>query len=65
VSELSEDFVEHPSQVVQVGQQVRARVVEVDPERGRIGLSLRPAKDRKGRPARSSALKALDDLFKK
>lgn len=68
LSQLSEEFIEHPSQVVQVGQTVRVRVVEVDETRGRIGLSMRPAapagraRQRNNRP---ESLKALDDLFKK
>ncbi len=65
VSELSADFVQHPWEVVQVGQQVRARIVEVDLDRGRIGLSLRAGEARRRRPTQATARKALDDLFKK
>jgi predicted RNA-binding protein with RPS1 domain len=35
-------WVEHPSQVVQVGQQVNVRVTEVDKKHARLGLSMRP-----------------------
>jgi len=41
VSELSENRVGHPKEVVHEGQQVTLRVIKVDPERRRIGLSLR------------------------
>ncbi len=42
VSQLSEEFVDEPSQVVRVGQNVSARVIEVVPEKSRIALSLKP-----------------------
>ncbi|MBI5015195.1 MAG: RNA-binding transcriptional accessory protein [Deltaproteobacteria bacterium] len=41
VSELADRFVKDPAEVVAVGQKVRVRVVSVDSERGRIGLSLK------------------------
>ncbi|MEI6171319.1 MAG: Tex family protein [bacterium] len=41
VSQLADRFVEHPSKVVKVGQQVTVNVLEVDAERRRISLSLR------------------------
>jgi uncharacterized protein len=41
VSELADRFVKDPAEVVSVGQKVRARVVSVDLERGRIALSLK------------------------
>ncbi len=42
VSQLADRRIGHPSEVVQVGQEVTVRVVTVDRERGRVGLSLRP-----------------------
>jgi len=50
VSQLADRYVEQPSSVVRVGQQVTVTVLDVDVERNRIGLSMRrdPAK----RPAR-------------
>ncbi len=68
LSELSTDFVHHPSEVVSVGQRVRVRVVEVDQDRGRLSLSMKENRaevTRKGRPKRVESLKALDELFKK
>ncbi len=40
VSELSEQFVQDPFDVVSVGDILQVRVISVDPDRGRIGLSL-------------------------
>ena len=41
VSELAWTRVKHPSEVVNVGDQVKVTVLSVDPERGRIGLRLK------------------------
>jgi len=41
VSELSWKHVEHPSEVVQVGQEVEVEVLDVDMDRERISLSLK------------------------
>lgn len=41
VSELSDKRVRTPGDIVQVGQDVKVRVLELDPEARRIGLSLR------------------------
>jgi uncharacterized protein len=41
ISELSDEFVHSPYDVVSVGDLVKVRVVEVDPERRRIALSMR------------------------
>ena len=41
ISQLADRFVEHPSTVVKVGQQVRVTVLDVDLERRRIGLSMK------------------------
>ncbi|HUT76198.1 MAG TPA: S1 RNA-binding domain-containing protein, partial [Polyangia bacterium] len=49
VSQLAAEFVEEPSQVVRVGQQVSARVIEVVPEKSRIALSLKPLAEREQR----------------
>jgi polyribonucleotide nucleotidyltransferase len=39
VSKMSTEFVNNPSDVVQIGQKVKVRVVEID-EQGRINLSM-------------------------
>jgi small subunit ribosomal protein S1 len=41
VSELSEQRIQHPKEVVKEGDNVTLRVIKIDPERRRIGLSLR------------------------
>ncbi|HIA02780.1 MAG TPA: S1 RNA-binding domain-containing protein [Myxococcales bacterium] len=41
ISELSNDFVEDPNEVVQVGNSVQVSVISVDLERGRIALTMR------------------------
>ncbi len=41
ISELSEQRVGHPKEVVNEGDEVTLRVIKIEPERHRIGLSLR------------------------
>ncbi len=41
ISELSDRFVKHPSEVVSVGDQVEVRVLSVDIRKKRIGLSMK------------------------
>ena len=41
ISELSNQRVEHPREVVHEGDEVTLRIVRIDPERRRIGLSLK------------------------
>ncbi len=45
ISELSEDDVEKPEDVVAIGQAVQARVIKVSPEDRKLGLSLRINRD--------------------
>jgi len=45
LSELSWDHVNHPSEVLEVGQEVKVKVISIDEERKRIGLSIRRLKD--------------------
>ena len=68
LSELSEKFVKHPSEVVQVGDRVRVRVIAVDLKKERISLTLREDRDtsRRGpKDQRVKAIRDLDKLFKK
>ncbi|MEP6979769.1 MAG: Tex family protein [Nakamurella sp.] len=72
VSALSDTFVRDPREVVRSGQVVRVKVMEVDPVRKRIGLSLRltdepgatgggrPERPDRGRPARGKPTPAPD-----
>ncbi len=41
ISELSNEHVNHPKEVVKEGQVVTLRVIHIDPERHRIGLSMK------------------------
>jgi small subunit ribosomal protein S1 len=41
LSEISWDRIEHPGEVLKVGQEVKVKVIAVDQERKRIGLSIR------------------------
>ena len=41
ISQLSDSYVRHPMDVVQVGDIVQVRVLSVDVERGRIALSMK------------------------
>jgi len=45
VSELVDDRVQHPKQVVNEGQELLLRIIRIDPQRRRMGLSLRRALD--------------------
>jgi len=45
LSELSWDRVQHPSEVLEVGQEVKVKVINIDREKKRIGLSLRALSD--------------------
>jgi small subunit ribosomal protein S1 len=41
ISELSENRIEHPKEVVKEGDKLALRVIKIEPDRRRIGLSLR------------------------
>jgi small subunit ribosomal protein S1 len=41
LSEISWDRVQHPSEVLEVGQEVKVKVINIDREKRRIGLSMR------------------------
>lgn len=45
LSELSWDHVNHPSEVLEVGQEIKVKVISIDTDRKRIGLSIRRLKD--------------------
>src|SRR5207237_7443355 len=50
VSELAHRFVKDPAEVVKAGERVRVRVIKIDAERRRIGLSIKQASAPAGRP---------------
>jgi small subunit ribosomal protein S1 len=41
ISEMAEDRIEHPQEVVQKGETVTARVIRVDPDQRQLGLSMK------------------------
>jgi small subunit ribosomal protein S1 len=45
VSELADERIQHPKQVVGEGQELLLRIIRIDPQRRRMGLSLRRALD--------------------
>src|SRR5205807_7525723 len=53
VSQLAEQFVKDPSEVVKVGQKLKVRVLEIDNQRKRIALSARPPAPKRERPERA------------
>ena len=53
ISELAEHHVETPDEIVRSGDEVDARIIDVDARRRRLSLSLRPKReDREDRPPR-------------
>ena len=51
ISELSNQRVAHPGDVVHEGQQLKLRIISLDSERHRLGLSLKQAEEAPARPA--------------
>jgi small subunit ribosomal protein S1 len=47
ISEMADYRINHPKEIVQEGDEVQVRVIRVDPQRRRIGLSLRQASGRR------------------
>ena len=45
LSEISWDHIDHPKEVLEVGQEVKVKIISIDRDRRRIGLSLRQLKD--------------------
>lgn len=41
VSQMAERFVKDPSEIVHIQQQVMVKVIQIDPERGRVALSMK------------------------
>lgn len=45
ISEMADHRINHPKEIVQEGDEVQVRVIRIDPQHRRIGLSLRQASD--------------------
>ena len=41
ISEISKDYIKHPSEVLKVGDIVMVKVLSVDPEKKRIALTIK------------------------
>lgn len=54
ISELSHQRVAHPGDVVHEGQQLKLKIISLDSERHRLGLSLKQAEEPPARPAPES-----------
>jgi small subunit ribosomal protein S1 len=55
ISELSHQRVAHPGDVVREGQTLKLKIISLDSERHRLGLSLKQAEEPPARPASSEA----------
>ncbi len=53
VSELSSGFVNHPREVLEVGQEVQVRILDVDTERRRLSLSMKELESEPELPVRN------------
>jgi small subunit ribosomal protein S1 len=45
ISEMSDEPIQHPKAIVAEGDQIRARIIRIDPARKRMGLSLRLSRE--------------------
>eukprot|EP00401_Gymnodinium_catenatum_P065945 CAMPEP_0117523260 /NCGR_PEP_ID=MMETSP0784-20121206/34636_1 /TAXON_ID=39447 /ORGANISM="" /LENGTH=372 /DNA_ID=CAMNT_0005319367 /DNA_START=133 /DNA_END=1251 /DNA_ORIENTATION=+ len=64
ISQIKDQFVEHPAEEAEVGQEVRVRVIEVDPGAGKLRLSMREPRLTDGPSGRPSAdlISAFDSV---
>lgn len=46
VSELDNEYVQHPGKVASVGEEIRAEIVEIDPQKRRIRLSVKRLREK-------------------
>jgi len=61
ISQLADRRVENPSEVVQPGQRVKAKIVNLDPSARRIGLSIRAAQPKETKPKEEEAPVSYSD----
>ena len=47
ISEITDRYIKHPSDVLKVGQQVKAVIIALDKKKQRIGLSLKQVSNKK------------------
>lgn len=60
ISELSEEAVRNPRDLVKEGDEVKLRILRIEPERRRLGLSLKQVDDEKYRPEAVAATESFD-----
>ena len=60
ISQLADRFVKDPNDVVKVGQQVQVRVLEVDLQRKRISLTMKPAGEKPKKAAETQKRRKPD-----
>jgi small subunit ribosomal protein S1 len=70
ISELSDEPVRHPRDLVKEGDEVKLRILRIEPERRRLGLSLKQVADEKYRPETVAVTDSFDaegfeDIFQK
>ncbi len=46
ISEISDKNITHPREVVSAGQEIKVRIIHIDPERKRMGLSMKQVEDK-------------------
>jgi len=63
ISQMSNSYVENPLEVLKVGQEVKAKLMEVDPIRKRIALSLKTGADKNSGVSSSGNKKSQNKNF--
>ena len=63
ISELAQHHVENPREVVSQGDTVKARIIEMDPERRRLSLSLKRVEGEEGADGDTPALGLSEEVF--
>src|SRR4029450_1667177 len=63
ISELAQHHVEKPREVVAQGETVRAKIIEMDPERRRLSLSLKRVEEGEGPSGEAPDLGLSEEVF--
>lgn len=62
VSQISPDRIEKPSDVLKIGQEIEAKVVEYDPDTKRISISIKALEMDRERPAESAPIQIPEEV---
>jgi len=65
ISELSNDRINDPSEVVKIGKEYKFRILSIEPENHRLGLSLKPAQEKKSPPKQEEKIVKSEEPGKK